>query len=57
MDFSTTGSFSAQNPIHVKVTVYNSNVSDLTKYISMISFTGSNPVISGNNVNVISGVS
>ncbi|MGD0070568.1 MAG: hypothetical protein ABSB71_03295 [Candidatus Bathyarchaeia archaeon] len=56
MDFNTVGSFSAENPIHVKVTVFDSNVTDLTHYIGMVSFTGSNPVISGNNANVKSGV-
>lgn len=54
MEFTATGSFSAENVIHVKVTVFDSNVTDFTNHISMVAFTGSSPIISG-NINIISG--
>jgi len=38
--FSTYGTFSAENPIHVHAVIYNANVSDLTKHIGAITFTG-----------------
>ncbi len=37
--FSARGSFSAENPIHVKVTIWNCSVPDLTKYFYEVGFT------------------
>jgi hypothetical protein len=56
MDFTAVGSFSAENPIHAKITVFDANVTDFLDYIGIVSFTGSNPVSSGNSINVVSRV-
>jgi hypothetical protein len=40
LTFSTSGSFSAENPIHVHAVIYDANVSDLTNHIGAITFTG-----------------
>lgn len=39
-NFNAIGSFSVENPIHVKATVLDSNVTDLTQYIDILCFTG-----------------
>jgi hypothetical protein len=40
LNFSTSGSFSAENPIHVHAVIYDANVSNLTNHIGAITFTG-----------------
>lgn len=52
LNFSTTGVFSAENPVHVHAIINNANVSDLTAHLGAISFTNAygiseSPVISG----------
>lgn len=39
LHFSTLGSFSAENPVHVNATITNANVSDLMSHIGAITFT------------------
>jgi hypothetical protein len=63
ISFKAIGSFSAEKPIHVEIKVFDSNVTDLTNYINMVSFTGSSfvqkndiNVFTGSNNNVISSI-
>lgn len=38
--FSTVGSFSVENPVHVRVSVVDCNVTNFTNYIGVVGFTG-----------------
>jgi len=54
LNFSTSGVFSAENPIHVNALIYNLNITDdLTKHLGAISFTNAFNI---NEKNVVGGV-
>jgi hypothetical protein len=51
-NFSASGSFSAENNIHVKVTIFNSTIANLSDYIGFLYFTNS----FNNPLNIVNGL-
>ena len=45
LNFSSVGTFSAENPVHVRAVINNVNISDLTAHLGAISFTNAYNVV------------